>query len=110
MHKLAVFTLFAWLCSGCDFGTDLNAKNLKGHAFSLFEVQKYCTVKRQGDEYLAVKCELKKLKPVTRGCEGIMPAGLKDPKFLCSGSLWMLSDMCYVEMLDTTAGNIKCQK
>ncbi len=110
MNKLVIFSFIALLCSACDQATDMNAKNIKGYPFSLFEVQKYCTVKRQGDQYLAVNCELAKLKPVSNSCEGVMSAGLKDPKFFCTGGVWMLSDKCYVEMLNTTKGNIKCRK
>ncbi len=110
MYKIAAYTLITLLVSGCDLASDINASNIKGYSFNLHEVQKYCTVKRQGDKYLAIKCELPKLKPVTTSCEGLMSAGLRDPKFLCSGGLWMLSDQCYVEMLDTQQGNIKCRK
>ncbi len=109
MKKIAIISLITLLCIACDQATDINAQNVKGYPFSLFEVQKYCTVQRQGDQYLSVSCELPKLKPMMTSCEGIMSAGLKDPKFLCSGGLWALSDKCYVEMLNAKKGNIKCR-
>ncbi len=109
MKNLIVFSVITLLCCACDQASDINSKNIKGYPFSLFEVQKYCTVQRQGDQYLSVSCELAKLKPMESGCEGIMSAGLKDPKFLCSGGLWMLNNKCYVEMLNAQNGNIKCR-
>lgn len=103
-----LFTLL--LCSACEFSKDLNVENIKGYEFSLFDIQEHCTVKRDGDKHLAISCAKKSLKPVIRGCEGQMTAGLEDPAFHCSGGLWVLNDICYIQMIDTQSGNVKCRK
>lgn len=110
MIKPILILLIAGLCSACDLSNDLNVKNIKGYEFSLLDIQEFCTVKRDGDQHLAIHCAKDKLRPVMRSCEGQMAAGLKDPKFYCGGGLWELSKVCYVEMLDTHKGNIKCKK
>ncbi len=110
MKIFMVLAVILFTCTACDFSTDINAKNLKGYDFSLFEVQEYCTVKRQGKNHLALTCTKKKLRPVMRACEGQLSAGFKDPKVYCSGGLWQLSKKCYIEMLDIKNGNIRCKK
>jgi len=110
MKKIVTVMLLVFTCSACEFSTDINAQNIKGYDFSLFEVQEYCTVKRQGRHYLDITCTKKKLHPVKTGCEGQMTEGLKDPKLYCSGGLWVLSKACYIEMLDIKNGNIMCKK
>ena len=110
MTKLAIILTITFFLSACEFSTDLNVENLKGYEFSLFDIQEHCTVTRDGDRHLAISCDDVKLKPVVRGCEGKMTAGLVDPKFYCSGGLWKLNDICYVEMLNAEKGNIKCKK
>ena len=109
MKRITVI-MAALLCAACEFSKDLNVENIEGYKFSLFDIQEHCTVERDGDKHLAITCGKKTLKPVMRGCEGQMTAGLKDPKFYCSGGLWALNDICYIQMLDTQKGNIKCKK
>ncbi len=110
MKTLLALALMLLACTACEFSTDINAKNIKGYDFSLFEVQEYCTVKRQGKIHLTLACTKKKLRPVMTACEGLLTAGLKDPNFYCSGGLWMLSKKCYIQMLDIKSGNLRCKK
>jgi hypothetical protein len=110
MKKLAILLSIVFVSVGCEFSSDLNVQNLKGYEFSLLDIQEHCTIKRQGDRNLSVSCSKKKLRPVMGSCEGQMSAGLVDPKFYCSGGLWVLNDICYIEMLDTQKGNVKCKK
>jgi hypothetical protein len=110
MTKLAIILSMAYLIIGCEFSSDLNVANIKGDEFSHHDVQEYCTIVRQGDEHLDVTCVNKKLRPVMGACEGQMTRGLVDPAFHCSGGLWGLNDICYIEMLSTQKGNIKCKK
>lgn len=109
MYKLALLVLVV-VVSGCEFSKDLNVENIKGYQFSLHDIQENCTVKRDGDQHLAINCKNDQLRPLMRGCEGQMTAGLEDPKFYCSGGLWMLNDICYIDMLDTSNGNLRCRK
>lgn len=110
MTKLTLILSVVFLCSACEFSKDLNVDDIEGYKFSLFDIQEHCTVNRDGDRHLAITCDLPKLKPVVRSCEGNITAGLVDPKFYCSGGLWKLNDICYVEMLNTNKGNIRCKK
>ncbi len=109
MTKLTLLVSIAFLCSACDLSNDLNLKNLKGYDFNLHDVQDHCTVKREGDRHLAIYCDNKKLKPVMSSCEGQISHGLEDPKFYCSGGLWVLNSSCYIAMLNTHKGNIMCK-
>lgn len=102
--------LMVLLSAGCEFSKDLNVKNLKGYEFNLHDIQEHCTVKRAGDRHLAIVCAKKKLNPLVHGCEGQMTKGLSDPILSCGGGLWVLNKVCYIEMLDTQSGNIKCKK
>ena len=108
---LAFITLMAiiLLCTACEFSKDLNVQNIKGYEFSLHDIQAHCTVKREGDKHLAIVCARKNLNPLVHGCEGQMTKGLSDPRFSCSGGLWVLNKVCHIEMLDTHNGNIKCK-
>lgn len=110
MFRVSMAGLGALLLAGCEFSTDLNERNLKGYEFNLFEIQKYCTVVRQGDKHLGFNCNRAELNPVVRGCEGLLKAGLKDPKLLCSGGLWILQDICHIQMTSANNGNIICRK
>ena len=105
-----ILVAIALLCTACEFSKDLNVKNLKGYEFNLHDIQEYCTVKRDGDRHLAIVCTKKTLNPLVHGCEGQMTKGLSDPIFSCGGGLWVLNKVCYIEMLDTKSGNIKCKK
>jgi hypothetical protein len=110
MSKLAILLSIVFLSVGCGFSSDLNVQNIKGYEFSLLDIQEYCTIQRQGDRHLSVRCTKQTLRPVMGSCEGQMSAGLVDPKFYCSGGLWVLNDSFYIEMLDTQKGNVKCKK
>ncbi|MFT6261112.1 MAG: hypothetical protein ACJAYK_002226 [Crocinitomicaceae bacterium] len=110
MTKMAILIFITWLILGCEFSTDLNVPNIKGYEFNLHDIQEYCTIKRQGDKHLDVTCAKKELRLVMGACEGQMTAGLVDPAFYCSGGLWILNDVCYIQMLDTHNGNIRCKK
>jgi hypothetical protein len=110
MTKLAFLIPLVLLTMGCKISKELNVKNIEGYKFSLHDVEKYCTIERQGDQHLDVTCSDKKLRPVMGACEGQLTAGLIDPAFYCSGGLWVLNDMCYIQMLSTQKGNIKCKK
>jgi hypothetical protein len=110
MPKSPFLLLIVLVCTACEFSSDLNLKKLKGYEFNLHDIQEYCTVKREGDQHLAIYCKNKKLKPVISSCEGQMSHGLVDPKFYCSGGLWVLNNSCYIAMLDTHNGNIMCKK
>ncbi len=98
------------ICIACEFSNDLNIKNIKGYEFNFHDVQDNCTVKREGDRHLAIYCDDKKLQPVMSSCEGQISHGLEDPKFYCSGGLWVLNSSCYISMLNTHSGNIMCKK
>ena len=111
MTRLFFVIAIACLCLSCDnMSRDLKVKNLKGFEFSFRDVQEQCTVKREGDQGISVICESKRLRPVERSCVGQMTAGLRDPKFYCSGGLWVLNDKCYIEMVSTQKGNVRCKK
>ena len=97
------------LCTACEFSKDLNVKNIEGYEFSLHDIQEHCTVKRDGDKNLAIVCAKKKLNSLVHGCEGQVTKGLSDPRFSCGGGLWVLNKICYIEMLNTHSGNIKCK-
>lgn len=107
--RIFLVILISTLCA-CDMSKDLNVKSLKGYEFSLTDVQVYCTVKREGDRFMKVNCEKPRLRPVEISCEGQMSEGLADPKFYCTGGLWILNEACYIEMTGTHTGNIKCRK
>lgn len=110
MLRVSISGLASLLLVGCEFSTDLNERNLEGYDFNLFEIQKYCTLTRQGDKHLGFDCQQEKLRPVVRGCEGLLQAGLKDPKLLCGGGLWILRDICHIQMTGANTGNIICRK
>ena len=109
MSKLAAIPLLVCLISACDLTGDINTSKVKAYNFSLFEVQKYCMVKRQGDKYLSLECKQANLKPVTQGCEGQITGGLADVEFNCSGGLWVLSDQCKIQMFGADEGGLKCR-
>ena len=109
MNKLIFILLPACLCSACDLTGDINTSKVKGYNFTLFEVQKYCMVKRQGDKYLSLECKQANLKPVMQGCEGQISGGLADVELNCSGGLWVLSDQCRIQMFGASEGGIKCR-
>ncbi len=109
MNKLIIILIIGCLCSACDLTGDINTTKLKGYEFSLFDVQKYCSVKRIGDKYLALECKQANLKPVTQGCEGQITGGLADVDFQCSGGLWVLSDQCQIKMYGADEGGLKCR-
>ncbi len=109
MKNIAIFSLISLLCCACDLTGDMNTTNIKGFEFSLYEVQRYCKVVRQGDRYLSVDCKLAKLKPVMRGCEGEIYGGLADVNFQCGADLWVLTDYCHIKMHGITEGGLKCQ-
>ena len=98
MKSIAII-MAALLCAACEFSKDLNVENIEGYE-----------LKREGDKHLAINCATKSLKPFMRGCEGQMTEGLSDPKLYCSGGLWALNEICYIQMLDTHKGNVKCKK
>lgn len=111
MQKIAAFLLLALGCSACDkMSRELHVKNLRGFSFSYRDVQEQCIVKREGGQAMGVYCETKRLRAVERSCVGQMEAGLKDPKFFCGGGLWQLNNKCYIEMLTTKKGNVRCKK
>lgn len=111
MIKSLLLMALSILLSACgDMSRDLNVKHLPGFEFSLQDIQEQCTVRRAGDQDIAVSCEEKRLRPVQRSCVGRMSGGLKDPKFYCSGGLWVLNDRCYIEMVSPKEGNIRCRK
>lgn len=110
MVRASIAGLASLLLAGCEFSSDLNERNLHGYEFNLFEIQKYCTVTRHGDKHLGFNCERDELSPVARGCEGLLTAGLKDPKLLCGGGLWILQDICHIQMTGANTGNIICRK
>ena len=109
MNKLIILTLSTCLCGACDLTGDINTSKIKGYNFSLFEVQKYCMVKRQDDRNLSLECKQANLKPVTLGCEGQITGGLADVEFNCSGGLWVLSDQCKIQMFGIDEGGLKCR-
>ncbi len=95
--------------TACDLTGDMHTTNIKGYDFSLYEVQRYCSVKRLGDSYLTVDCSLAKLKPVTQQCEGEIYGGLADVEFQCKKGLWILTDFCEVKMYGIKDGGFKCR-
>jgi hypothetical protein len=109
MSKLVAISILTYLISACDLTGDINTSKVKGYNFSLFEVQKYCMVKRQGDKHLSLECKQANLKPVTQGCEGQITGGLADVEFNCSGGLWVLSDQCKIKMYGADEGGLKCR-
>jgi hypothetical protein len=110
VFKRLIPLILVLLSSACDVSKDLNVQNIKGYDFSLFDIQEHCTVKRDGDRHLAIQCAKDKLSRLSNSCEGQMSQGLVDPKFYCSGGLWVLNEVCYISMLDSQKGNIKCKK
>ena len=111
MTRIYIAVLIVLAVSACgEMSRDLNVKNIKGYDFSLKEIQESCSAKRIGDQDIAVNCDNGKLGAVSRGCIGRMSAGLKDPKFYCSGGLWVLNDWCYIEMTTPQKGNIRCKR
>jgi hypothetical protein len=110
MFKLLIPLLGLLLCTACELSKDLKVQNIEGYDFSLFDIQEHCTVKRDGDRHLAILCAKDNLRRLMNSCEGQMTQGLVDPKFYCSGGLWVLNNSCYIKMLDTQKGNIKCKK
>ncbi len=110
MKRIAIYCLALVFCSACDITGDIHTSNLDGYEFSLYEVQRYCKVKRLGDRYLSVNCKLAKLKPVSQQCEGEIFGGLADVDFHCKAAgLWMLTDFCKIKMHGVSDGSFKCR-
>ena len=110
MKPFAAICFIIVLCSACDLTGDIHTSKLEGYDFSLYEVQRYCSVTRLGDKYLTVNCTLAKLKPVTQYCEGEIYGGLADVDFQCKAAgLWMLTDYCNIKMHGVSDGSLKCR-
>jgi hypothetical protein len=95
--------------SACDLTGDMHTTNIKGYDFSLYEIQRYCSIERIGDTYLTTNCTLAKLKPVTRQCEGEIYGGLADVRFQCKKGLSVLTDFCTAKMYGIKEGGFKCR-
>lgn len=109
--KKSVLALMATTLLGCeDMSRDLKVKNIQGYDFSLRDIQEGCTVKREGDQAITIMCKSPNLRSVERSCVGQMSAGLSDPKFYCSGGLWVLNESCYIQMTTQQVGNVLCKK
>jgi len=110
MKPFATTFFIMVLCSACDITGDIHTTNIEGYDFSLYEVQRYCSVERLGDRYLTVNCKLAKLKPVSQQCEGEIYGGLADVDFHCKAAgLRMLSDYCKVKMFGVSEGGLRCR-
>jgi hypothetical protein len=88
---------------------DLEGSNINGFDFSYIDIEKNCTVQREGQESLSVKCKGSNLKTVSRSCGGYISRGLESAKLNCGGSLWVLNQRCKVEMRGADYGEINCK-
>lgn len=105
--KVITLVMLSWF-SLLAQGSDLEFSNIKGHDFSLGDVQKQCTAHRHSGNALEIKCKKSNMKAVSRSCEGYITGGLSDVSFSCRGSLWVVSNKCKIKMLGAKKGEIGC--
>ena len=91
-----------------SWAADIQGTKINGYDFGYAAIEKGCSVERQGRS-ISVVCKDKKLKPVSRSCEGQMMGGLDSVKLNCSGGLWALNQRCKIIMLGATEGEINCK-
>ncbi|MFY0701085.1 MAG: hypothetical protein JXR04_09695 [Bermanella sp.] len=101
--------LFSLLITQQAFSADLEGSKVKGFDFSYVEIEKNCTVNREGQDSLSVSCKGGKLKSVSRSCGGYISRGLESAKLNCGGSLWVLNQRCKIEMRGADYGEINCK-
>lgn len=103
-----IFTISVIILPPISLGADLEFSNIKGHDFSLGDVQKQCMAHRHSGNALEIKCKKSNMKPVSRNCEGYITGGLKDVSFSCRGTLWIVSNKCKVKMISAQKGEMSC--
>ena len=107
-NLLPVFAFTAAFLSSLSLGADLEFSNIKGHDFSLGDVQKQCMAHRHSGNALEIKCKKSNMKAVSRNCEGYITGGLSDVSFSCRGNLWIVSNKCKVKMIGAQKGEMSC--
>jgi len=95
--------------SSLSMGADIEGSNIKGYDFGYGAVEKGCTAHRESGNTISIRCKEKRLKPVSRSCEGNMYGGLENVKLNCSGGLWALNQRCKIEMRGADFGEINCR-
>ena len=86
----------------------LEFSKIKGHDFSLGDVQKECMAHRVSGNELEITCKPKNMKAVNRSCVGYIQGGLEDVRLTCRGTLWVVSNKCKVKMLGAKKGEMSC--
>jgi len=102
-------TLILSVISLSAIAADLEGSNVKGFNFSYLDIEKNCSVKREGRESLSIACKGRDLKPVSRSCSGFIAGGLESAKLNCGGALWVLNQKCKIEMRGANRGEINCK-
>ena len=102
------------LLLGLSFGplsmaADIEGTHIKGYNFGYGSIEKGCTAHRESGSTISIICKDKKLKPVSRSCEGYMNGGLESVTLNCSGGLWALGQRCKIEMRGANFGEINCR-
>jgi len=106
LHPL--IAIIAIILSSTSHSSDLEFSNIKGHDFSLGDVQKQCMAHRHSGNALEIKCKKSNMKAVSRNCEGYITGGLRDVSFSCRGNLWIVSNKCKVKMIGAQKGEMSC--
>lgn len=108
MRTFILLLLSIGVCS-TSVATDIEGSNIKGYDFGYGAVEKGCTAHRESGNSISIRCKEKRLKPVSRSCEGNMYGGLDSVKLNCSGGLWALNQRCKIEMRGADFGEINCR-
>lgn len=104
-----IFALILAVIPFLSLSAELEGTNIKGFDFSYMDVEKKCSVHREGRESLSIECEGREMKPVSRSCNGFISHGLGSAKLNCGGSLWVLNQRCKIEMRGANKGEINCK-
>lgn len=97
------------LLSACFFEADMETDKIEGFTFGYLDIERFCTVKRMGEDHLTVVCEEKRLLPMSQSCSGFITGGLKDTQLNCSGKLWPVKERCQIKMIRVDKGILDCK-
>jgi hypothetical protein len=101
--------LSALLLSACFFEADMETDKIPGFKFGYLDIERFCSVKRMGQDHLIIECEQARLLPMAQSCTGFITGGLKDTQLNCSGKLWPVKERCKIKMTRVNKGILDCK-